>query len=124
MAWFTQPQTGASILTLTYDMSLHLEEIRGGFVLTWLHRQNQIQQWSLNTPSLYEARARSMEIIHDALRETARYLTSSLPVIAYQVPRLDEVTACMPKFKHSCPPCEQECECKPPTHKYAYQGQY
>ena len=119
MAWYTQPQTGASILTLPYDQSLHLEEVMGGFVLTWLHRDHPVQQWSLNTPSLYEARARAMEVFHDALKETARYITAHLPVITYLTPQLEEVTGCMPKFKQTCPPCEQECECKPPVHRYA-----
>lgn len=121
MAWYTEPQTGTSLLTLPYDMGLHLEEIRGGFVLTWLHKTTPIQQWSLNTPSLYEARARSMEIMHEALKESARYLVSSLPVIAYTGPALEEVTACMPKYRPPCPPCNgpQECECKPPTYKYS-----
>lgn len=119
MSWYIDPVDLASVLDLSYQGRLHLKEIQNGFLLSWFMKGQCVNTWAIGTPSLYEARAQAMSIVHDALRETARSLVQSLPVIAISGIMPDSITGCSPKPLPTCPPPScVECGCSKPQPLY------
>lgn len=126
MAWYTRPLDGVSTMSLPYSTSLLLEEAYGGYILKWVKDNDTIiNQWSIHTPSLYEARATSIEIIQGALREISKYMMSSLPIIMYP-DHAQPITGCYPPRQSECNKCQRkecDCTCKGPVYKFSIDAQ-
>ena len=126
MPWYTSVE-GDSMLSLP-NGSLYLTEGRGAFNLEYRAASGcPIHTWTINVPSLYEARRLSMDIVRNYLLGEVKYLETTSPTVGVNYPCNAPLSACG-KVRVGCTNCgsnstqDRPCKCKkvPPTVGISY----
>lgn len=115
MPWYTSVE-GDSMLSLP-NGSLYLTEGRGAFTLEYRATGGTvIHTWSINVPSLYEARRLSMDIVRNFLLAEAKYLETTNPTVGVSYECNSPTYSGCGKVKVGCSACgskvDTPCSCK------------
>jgi hypothetical protein len=115
MPWYTSVE-GDSMLSLP-NGSLYLTEGREAFRLEYRAASGcPIHAWTINVPSLYEARRLSMDIVRNFLLSEVKYLETTSPTVGVSYACDSPTYSACGKVRVGCSACgssgNNHCKCK------------